>query len=94
MGSGSQELLHFQAGFRGWEGGGGLQDERQETPEEDFIYDLEGVVSEKKERGFKHAAGEIKASHGEGLSHAKTPERRWKLGGEMWCVFTGGREGN
>lgn len=55
---------------------------------------LKGVVSERKEkRGFRHAAGEIKARHGEGLSYAKTPERRWKLGGEVWFVSLGAGPG-
>lgn len=53
VGSGSQELLHAQAGFRGWEGGGALRDGRQETPEEDFIYDLKGgCLREKRKKGI------------------------------------------
>lgn len=40
------------------------------------------------ERGFRSAAGGIKARHREGLSLGKPLERRWKLGAEVWGLDT------
>lgn len=74
---GLEELLQPGAKSRGWEGGGALPERRLQTREEDFLADLKGVASKRKERESGLAAGGIKVRLGEGLSiERKTLARR------------------